>query len=336
MEAMNMHYHRIRVPLSLGFARGAIALVAAAALFACSASALAAALPKPSVNTGGISGLTPTSVILHGAINAKAEPTNYVFQYGTTKAYGAQTALAPAGRGTMTIQVSQGVGALQPDTLYHYRIVGFGAGGAILGGDRSFKTPKIPLSLQIAGAPNPVPFGDTFLVQGTLFGTGNAGRVAALQANPFPYLQGFKTLGNPEVTNAVGGFSFPVVGMLVNTQLRVVTTAPPFISSPVIVEGVAVRVSFHVRRVHRHRPGRFYRMYGTVAPAEVGARVGFQLLRPGRPSVNQGGTFVRSALPTVSKFSTVVRVRHRGVYEALVQVADGSHVSAYSEPIRIR
>ena len=77
-------------------------------------------------------------------------------------------------------------------------------------------------------------------------------------------------------------------------------------------------------------------MYGTVAPAEVGARVGFQLLRPGLPSVNQGGTFVKSATPTVSRFSTIVRIRHRGVYEALVQVADGAHVSAYSPPLRIR
>jgi hypothetical protein len=77
-------------------------------------------------------------------------------------------------------------------------------------------------------------------------------------------------------------------------------------------------------------------MYGTVTPAEVGARVGFQLLRPGARSTNQGGAFVKSGTPTVSRFSTIVRVRHRGVYQALVQVADGSHVSAYSASIRIR
>lgn len=332
---MNMNDHRIRVLRTLGFARVAIALVAGAALFACSGSALAA-VPKPSVSTGGVSGLTPTSVILYGALNAKAEPANYVFQYGTTRAYGAQTPLAPGGRSPATIQVSKAIEGLQPNTLYHYRLVVFGAGGTTLGGDRTFKTPKMPLSLQIAASPNPVPFGDTFTLGGTLFGTGHAGRVVALQTNPFPYLQGFRTLGNPEVTNSLGAFSFPVPGMLVNTQLRVVTTSAPFVSSPVLVEGVAVRVSFHMHRVHRHRPGRFYRMYGTVAPAEVGARVGFQLLRPGHPSINVGGTFVRSATPTVSKFSTVVRVRHRGVYKALVQVADGSHVSAYSEGIRLR
>jgi hypothetical protein len=146
-------------------------------------------------------------------------------------------------------------------------------------------------------------------------------------------VQGFKALGNPEITNAAGGFSFPVVGMAVNTQFRVVTTSAPFVVSPVFFEGVAVRVTFHVHRVHRHKRGRYYRMYGTVAPAEVGAEVGFQLFRPGRSSLNVGGTFVRSATPTVSSFSTIVRVRHRGIYEALVKINDGAHVSAYSEPI---
>jgi len=87
--------------------------------------------------------------------------------------------------------------------------------------------------------------------------------------------------------------------------------------------------------VHRHRPGRYYRMYGTVAPAEVGAQVGFQLLRAGSSSLNVGGTFVHSGSPTVSTFSTIVRVRRNGVYQALVKVNDGAHVSAYSEPIRI-
>jgi hypothetical protein len=310
---------------------GAVALLVPSA----PVSAAAPVGAPPGAFTSGVSNLAATSVVLNGAVSPKGLSTTYVFQYGTTRAYGAQTPPAPVGAGTAAIKVSKGVGALQGNTLYHYRILATNAKGAIPGLDHVFTTRKIPLSLQIAGAPNPVAFSGAFSVQGTLSGTGKAGRVVALQFNPFPYLAGFKTLGNPEVTNAAGGFSFPVFGMLLNTQFRVVTTAPPFITSPVLVEGVAVRVSFHVHRVHRHRHGRFYRMYGTVAPAEVGARVGFQLLRPGLPSLNKGGTFVRSATPTVSRFSTVVHVRHRGLYQALVQVADGSHVSAYSVPVRI-
>ncbi len=310
-------------------------LLAALASSVFAASTLAAAPPLPAASTGGVSSLTPSSAVLHGSLDAKSQPTNYVFQYGTTKSYGAQTPLAPGGQAPSTIQVSQAIGGLQANTTYHYRILATSASGSTTGVDRSFKTPKVPLSLQIAGAPNPVPFGDPFAVQGTLMGTGNAGRVVALQVNPFPYVAGFKTLGNFEVTNSTGGFSFPVVGLLTNTQLRVVTTGSPYVTSPVVVEDVAVQVTLHVRRVHRPRRGEFVRFYGTITPAELGAHVGFQLLRRGAPSVNQGGTIVTPATPTVSRFSTVVRIRHRGVYEALVQVFDGSHVSAYSAPIRI-
>jgi hypothetical protein len=308
-------------------------LLAASALSAPQAGAA----PVPSAATGGVSNLTASSAVLNGSVDPHGQATGYVFQYGTTKAYGAQTPLASAGGGSATVKVAQAISGLASDTTYHYRILATSPAGAAPGGDRTLKTPRIPLSLQIAGVPNPVPFGEPFALTGTLTGTGAGGRVVALQSNPFPYLAGFKTLGNPEQTNSGGGFSFPVVGMLENTQLRVVTTSAPFISSPVLVEGVAVRVSFHVRLLRHHRRhGRFYLMYGTVTPAEVGARVGFQLLRPGLPSLNKGGTFVKSGTASVSRFSTIVRVRRSGVYEALVQVADGSHVSAYSAPLRLR
>jgi hypothetical protein len=153
-----------------------------------------------------------------------------------------------------------------------------------------------------------------------------------LQANPFPYTAGFKTLGNPELTTATGGFSFPVVGLLENAQLRVQTLGSPTITSPVVTEEVAVQVSFHARRTH-HR-GR-WRLYGTVSPAEPGAQVGFQLLVAGGRTVNEGGTVVKAGSSAVSTFSRAVRLRHRGVYRALVKVSDGAHVSAYSAPVLV-
>ena len=316
-----------------------VAIAAASVLVLAAAGAAgagAAVVVHPSVFTGGISSLTASSVVLRGDLNAHGQPTNYVFQYGPTKSYGAQTPLAPAGNATTTIAVSQAVGGLRANTTYYFRILATSATGAVAGAPRAFTTPKIPLSLQIVGAPNPVPFGDPFAVQGTLFGTLAAGRVVALQANPFPYTAGFRELGNPEVVASSGAFSFPVVGMLSNTQLRVVTTSTPFISSPVLVEGVAVQVTFQVKRVHRRHRGLFLRMYGTVTPAELGAHVGFQLIRPGATSLNQGGAIITSGGSGVSSFSKVVRIRHRGTYEALVQVFDGAHVSAYSAPIRVR
>ncbi|MGD0454582.1 MAG: hypothetical protein ABSB69_13380 [Solirubrobacteraceae bacterium] len=76
------------------------------------------------------------------------------------------------------------------------------------------------------------------------------------------------TVGNPELANSAGGFSFPYVGLLENTQLRVVTVGKPEVASP--------------------------------------------------------------------RFNRVMRLRHPGLYRALIKVNDGAHVSNYSEPILIR
>jgi hypothetical protein len=231
------------------------------------------------------------------------------------------------------VRVSQPVAGLRPFTLYHYRIIAISSAGRALGSDRTFRTNKIPLSLAIVGSPNPVVFGSPFTVEGTLSGTGGGGQKIVLQANLFPFTAGFTNLGNPEVTNSLGGFSFPVVGLGETAQLRVVTLGRPLIVSPVVTENVAVRVTFHARRTHRHG---VWRLYGTVSPAVPGATVGFQRLRPGHRSQNIGGTVVKAGTPTVSRFSHRVRIRHRGLYEALVSVSNGAQVSNYSLPIRIR
>jgi hypothetical protein len=312
-----------RLLTTLALAAGALALTVPGA-------ALAASL-APTVATSGASNATFSSVILYGFVNSRGQATNYAFQYGTTSAYGGQTPLAPAGNGTITIKVNQTVTGLQPATLYHYRVIALSPAGTTFGKDRTFATAKVPLSVQIVGAPNPVVFGNPFLVEGNLSGTGAANHAIALQANPFPYTAGFRTVGNPELTNATGGFSFPFLGLLENAQLRVVTIGGAIVSSPVVLESVAVRVSFHARRTRRRG---YVRLYGNVAPAEVGAQVGFQLLQPGK-SVNEGGTVVKAGSATVSTFSRVVRVRHPGLYRALIKISDGAHVSNYSPPIPV-
>jgi hypothetical protein len=310
-----------------------VALAFAFALALAASTGQAASPTAPSVSTGSVSNVTFSSAILDGSVDPRGQETNYAFQYGPTRSYGSQTPLSPAGNGTKTLRVSQSVSGLQPLTTYHYRIVASSQAGTTNGRDRTFTTPAIPLSLVITGVPDPVVFGNSFLVEGTLSGTGAGNHEIVLQANPYPYLGGFQIVGNPEVTNPTGGFSFPFLGLLESAQLRVVTVGKPEVSSPPVLENVAVRVSFHVRSVGR--PG-FVRLYGTVAPAEVGALVGFQLLVPGHRSVNEGGTSVKAGTPTVSRFSRVVRLHRRGLYRALIQVPPGAHVSNYSTPILVR
>jgi hypothetical protein len=277
--------------------------------------------------------VTFSAAVLAGSVDPRGQETDYVFQYGPTRSYGSQTPLSPAGSGTKTLRVSQAVSGLLALTRYHYRIVATNAAGSTKGTDRTFTTPEIPLSLAITGVPNPVVFGSSLQVEGMLSGTAGGNHEIALQDNPYPYSGGFKMVGNPEVTNPAGDFSFPYLGLLENAQLRVVTVGKPEVSSPVVLENVAVRVSFHAHAVRRRG---FVRLYGTVAPAEVGALVGFQLLVPGHKSVNEGGTAAKAGTPTVSSFSRVIRIHRRGLYRALIQVPAGAHVSNYSTPILVR
>lgn len=300
------------------------------------ASPVLAVPSRPSVNGVYASSITLSSALLNAYINPRAQPTTYYFQYGLTTAYGSFTPTASAGSGSNEEKLSQAVVGLAPGTTYHFRILATNIAGSSIGPDHVFTTTKLPLAFQVVtGLPSPVPYGEPFTVQGTLVGTGNAGRTIALQTNPFPYVVGFKTVGNPVLTSSTGSFIFPPLALLENTELRVITTGSPLVTSPALLERVAVRVTFHAQRVHRRTPGRFYRLYGTVTPAEIGASVGFQLLRSHTPSVNQGGTIVKQGNSALSRYSTIVRIRHRGVYQALVLVHDGSHVSAYSERVAI-
>jgi hypothetical protein len=304
-----------------------LALMAALAL---SASAQAAG-PSPTVTTGGTLNLSFASVTLTGTINPNGSNTSYFFQYGTTTQYGTLTPVADAGAGSKSVGVSVGVTGLQPVTQYHYRLIAVNSGGSIVGRDRTFFTTAIPLSLQILAAPNPVPFGGTATVEGTLSGTGNAGLAVVLQANPFPYTAGFTNVGNPQLTSATGGFAFPVLGLAQATQFRVVTTtAVPPVISPVFQEGVTVLVSAHVARTHRRG---FARIFGTVTPAQDGTEVAIETVRHGR-YVLVAGTGLRHLSASSSRFSSVVRAT-RGVYRVLVLAKDGAHSSSYSSPLRI-
>jgi hypothetical protein len=307
----------------------ALAVGACAASLACAATAGAASVPA--VSTGGAHEVRYASAVLAGSVNPKGSDSSYYFQYGVTKAYGGQTAIADAGAGTTSVSVRLPVAGLQPLTVYHYRIVAVNAAGAAIGDDKSFLTTKVPLSLQILASPNPVLFGGAITVQGTLSGTGNANRTVVLQANGFPFTAGFQNLGNPELTTASGGFSFPVLGLSQVTQFRVVTTTNPPVVSPVAIENVAVRVSSHITRAGRPH---FARIFGTVTPAQDGMQVGILRITHGH-GVLVGGTLLHHRDAASSKFSRVVPV-HAGIYRVLVRVTTGALVSSYGQPLLIR
>ena len=95
---------------------------------------------KPAVTTGAVSGVTAKAGTVSGTINPHSLATTYVFQYGTTTAYGSSTTETSAGQGNSTITVRQAIGGLKNSTTYHYRLVATNAMGTVTGNDHSFKT----------------------------------------------------------------------------------------------------------------------------------------------------------------------------------------------------
>ncbi|MCW3069237.1 MAG: hypothetical protein JWL67_1862 [Solirubrobacterales bacterium] len=308
--------------------RSSVAAAAVLGALAVPAAAQAAALPT--VATGQAHEVSYGSAVLRGFVNPSGANTSYYFQYGLTKAYGGQSTIAGAGGGTHTVTVSAPISGLQPLSLYHFRVVAVNSAGAAIGKDHTFLTAKVPLSLQILASPNPVIFGGAVTVQGTLSGTENANRAVVLQASQFPFSAGFQNIANPQLTSATGSFSFPVLGLTLTTQFRVVTTTSKPVISQVAVENVAVQVSSHVGRVHRRH---YARIYGTVTPAVDGMQVAILRITHGR-GVLVSGTVLRHRDATSSKFSRVVPVT-RGVYRVLVRVINGAQVSNYGQPLVI-
>lgn len=303
--------------------------ITALAVLALAGSADAAS--APAVTTGSAHSVTYSTAVISGSVDPNGAETFYYVQYGPTKAYGAQSAIARLGAGTHKVSVSVSLGDLQPLTRYHYRLVAANSAGVSTGSDATFTTPKVPLSLQIISAPNPVLYGGAVVVDGTLSGTGNAGREVVLQASSFPFTVGFANVGNPELTTSTGSFSFTVLGMTLVTQFRVVTVTSPPVVSPVTTEAVAVRVRYHVGRSRRAHHVRFT---GIVTPAEDGAKVGILRIVHGRGVLVAGATLHHHSA-TSSAFSANVRF-HRGLYRVLVVVTSGAQVSAYGPSVFLR
>jgi hypothetical protein len=106
-------------------------------------------VPAPTAATGGASEVGVGSATLSGAIDPHGWDTTYLFEYGTTTAYGASWP---------TIQVDMGalegpqpvvvtVPNLQPKTTYHYRLLASNGGGTSYGQDMTFTTGEYPAQM---------------------------------------------------------------------------------------------------------------------------------------------------------------------------------------------
>ncbi len=106
-------------------------------------------IPAPTVSTGSPSGVSVGSVTLSGTIDPHAWNTEYLFQYGTSTAYGSSWPTVEVEMGALegSQAVIVGVPNLLPGTTYHYRLVASNGGGTTYGQDMTFTTGEYPAQI---------------------------------------------------------------------------------------------------------------------------------------------------------------------------------------------
>lgn len=101
---------------------------------------VAARAASPTVTTVSAASVGQTAATLRADVNPHGAATTYVFQYGTSTAYGSQTGPRSAGRGTAVKSVTFRLTGLTPGVRYHYRVIASNADGTTAGADRAFRT----------------------------------------------------------------------------------------------------------------------------------------------------------------------------------------------------
>ncbi len=298
----------------------------------------------PTVATGRAH-VQGASVTLLGSVNPRGAATSYFFQYGATVAYGKQTTPATLPAGSASIKVGQAAPGILPG--YHYRLVASNANGPSKPGkDRTFTTStKRRSKFSLAKPQAATVYGSSVTLSGTLAGTGNAARKIVLQESPYPFLTEFASIGLPTVTGPTGAFSFRVPRLAMTTQYRVSTLDPRPVYSSIVTVDAAYRVTLKVK-TSSHKG--IVRLYGTVTPAAVGAKVFFQLRKKVRPGhtekteerttrfATQFTTKVKRGTSTVSRFSAIVKVSKGGSYQArVVRSKKGPFVAGASSTVTL-
>ncbi|HET9025647.1 MAG TPA: hypothetical protein VFN64_13810 [Burkholderiaceae bacterium] len=266
----------------------------------------------PTATTGNANNITQTSAKLHGTVKPNNEATTWHFEIGPTTAYGTNTPeQGPVQPGAGNTNVEFDVGALQPGTVYHYRVVASNPSGTIPGKDKTFTTrPAVSLDAsKRVGS-----FNENITLSGQVFGGAVAGITVTLQENPFPFA-GWNEVSTT-TTDASGRYQF-IRQLKTNTAWRVVAqTKPAGTSSPAFVleqDTVTLKAS-----TSRPKRGHSVLFTGFANPARVGTTVYIQRLgKRGWRTVTTAKLAITSIPDTVSY---AVRLRRvvSGVYRAYV------------------
>ncbi len=100
--------------------------------------------PPAAVITGPPSGVDTSVATLTGTVNPEGASTAWLFQYGLTTGYGYETFAQTLPSLSATVTVSVQVTAIEPGTLFHYRLVAYHGSVATAGADQTLLTEPSP------------------------------------------------------------------------------------------------------------------------------------------------------------------------------------------------
>lgn len=303
--------------------RPLIAAVAASLLLAASAQAAV-----PTVTTGGANSLTQTSANLHGTVKPNNEATTWHFELGPTTAYGSNSPeQGPIQPGSGNTSVNFAFGALQPGTVYHYRLVATNASGTIGGKDRTFTTRSAVTlnSSKLTGK-----FNEGITLSGQVSGTAVAGITVTLQENPYPFA-GYNDVSTT-TTDASGRYQF-IRQLRANTAWRVVAqTKPAGTSSPAfVIEQDTVTLKANTTRPKR---GHTVLFTGTANPARIGNPVYIQRLGKHGWRTVLTAKLAPTTIPDTASYAVRLRRVVNGLYRAFVP-AGYDHIAGSTRAKRI-
>jgi streptogramin lyase len=98
-------------------------------------------IDTPTIEGESASAVSPSSATIGAQLNAAGLPTTYRAEYGTSLPYSSATPDANAGAALQAAGVQIHLSGLQPNALYHARIVAQNELGSVSGGDFTFTTP---------------------------------------------------------------------------------------------------------------------------------------------------------------------------------------------------
>ncbi|HET6865900.1 MAG TPA: fibronectin type III domain-containing protein, partial [Solirubrobacteraceae bacterium] len=285
--------------------------------------------PAPVVVVRHATSVTQTSAILNGTVNPAGQATGYVFEYGTTTAYGAQTPTASAGSGTKATVVSATIGALAPNTTYHFRLAATSVNGTTFSHDSSFKTVAVPAGVTLGAVPATITFGELTSLGGRVLPPRPSHVTVTLQSATGPSGPWIDVANTTAASS--GAYSFARLAPSSNTYYRALADGA---TSATVRVSVRFRVGLVVG--HRHpRRGSRVRFHGHVGPRHNGASALIQWLGPHGRWHTIRRARLRGARGGLSFYSVRVPILRSGRYRVIV-VPDPSHEAGRSRTVRLR